>query len=84
MTDGLGTTLYAYHPIPTGASPTPTLGAGMLASVDGPWANDTVAYTYDELGRVKARSIDGAANANTVAYDALGRVNSEEPIRGAN
>jgi len=26
-------------------------GAGRLASVDGPWPNDTVSYAYDALGR---------------------------------
>lgn len=70
MVDGVGTTTYAYNPIPT----TPTLGAGRLASIDGPWANDTLGYTYDELGRVLNRSIDGANNTTTAAYDALGRV----------
>ena len=27
------------------------LGAGQLASVDGPLTNDTIAYNYDALGR---------------------------------
>src|SRR5207302_4485721 len=47
MADGTGTTTYAYKPI---AVP-PTLGAGQLQSVDGPLANDTITYSYDELGR---------------------------------
>jgi RHS repeat-associated protein len=70
MTDGVGTTTYAYNPIPT----TPTLGAGRLASVTGPLANSAIAYGYDELGRVLTRSINGPANASSAAYDALGRV----------
>lgn len=70
MTDGLGTTTYTYNSIPT----TPTLGAGRLASVAGPLANATISYTYDELGRVLTRSINGSANLSTVTYDALGRV----------
>jgi hypothetical protein len=44
MTDGNGTTTYSYYP----TTSSPTLGAGQLQSVDGPWANDTVTYSYDE------------------------------------
>jgi RHS repeat-associated protein len=70
MADGTGLTTYAYNPIP---SP-PALGAGRLASIDGPLGNDTITYGYDELGRVTNRSINGAANAASVQYDSLGRV----------
>ena len=72
MIDGIGTTSYAYHPITAAPSP----GAGQLASVDGPWANDTITYSYDELGRAITRQIDGAVNSQTLAYDAAGRVGS--------
>ena len=67
-TDGTGTTTYAYNPI---AIP-PALGSGQLASIDGPVANDTITYTYDEVGRVKQEAIDGVAS--TAVFDALGRV----------
>ena len=67
MTDGIGTTAYSYHTVTN-----TQLGAGQLASVDGPLANDTVTYEYDALGRVKRRATDGVAQA--VAYHALGRV----------
>lgn len=70
--DGVGTTTYTYNPIPI----TPTLGAGRLASIDGPWANDTQSYTYDELGRGLTSSLNGSANTTTLTYDALGRVSS--------
>jgi RHS repeat-associated protein len=70
MTDGTGLTTYGYNPI---AVP-PALGAGRLASVDGPLATDTITYSYDELGRAISRSINGAANAASVGYDALGRM----------
>lgn len=66
MTDALGTTHYAYHPTTPG-----TLGAGRLASIDGPWANDTIAYTYDELGRIAQRSIGGISES--FSFDAAGR-----------
>jgi hypothetical protein len=32
-----------------------------LASVDGPLANDTITYLYDELGRITNRAIDTVA-----------------------
>lgn len=68
MVDGIGTTTYAYNAVTT----TPTLGAGRLASIDGPWSNDTIAYSYDELGRVNSRSVNSVAQ--TTDYDSLGRV----------
>jgi YD repeat-containing protein len=68
MEDGTGTTTYSYNPI-TG---TPTLGAGQLASVDGPLSNDTITYQYDELGRVTNRAINSVAMITQ--YDAMGRL----------
>lgn len=75
MSDGIGTTTYAYKA--AGA-----LGAGQVSSVDGPLANDVLTYTYDELGRVATRAIDGANNTVTWTYDALGRVTSEANVLG--
>jgi RHS repeat-associated protein len=75
MTDGTGTTTYTYHPVAT----PPGLGAGQLASVDGPLANDTIGYSYDELGRVTSRTLNGVTT--TWAYDALGRLTTlTDPI----
>lgn len=68
MTDGIGTTRYAYHPITSN----PVLGAGALASVDGPLPGDTITYRYDELGRVVGRAINGVPMS--LALDALSRV----------
>ncbi|MCC7124014.1 MAG: RHS repeat protein [Acidobacteria bacterium] len=75
MVDGIGTTTYAY----TDAG---TLGAGQVASVDGPLTDDTITYTYDQLGRVVTRAINGSANSVTWACDALGRVTSEVNLLG--
>ena len=36
--------------------------------------NDTISYTYDELGRVMNRTINGAANVPSEQYDSVGRV----------
>jgi RHS repeat-associated protein len=68
MADGTGLTTYAYYPVATGL-----LGAGKLASADGPLDNDTVMYSYDELNRTSGRTINGSANTSSVQYDALGR-----------
>lgn len=71
ITDGTGTTLYQYVPV---AAP-PVLGAGKLASVDGPLLNDTITFDYDELGRMVRRVINGVAEG--VNYDPAGRVVSQ-------
>lgn len=68
MTDRTGTTRYTYHPVTV----PPSLGAGKLATETSPMANSTVAYGYDELGRVVSQSINGSTS--TVAFDDLGRV----------
>jgi RHS repeat-associated protein len=71
MIDGNGTTIYAYNPITV----LPTLGAGHLASEDGPLPNDTVTYGYDELGRRVSTAINGLAT--TVTFDEAGRAKTE-------
>jgi len=76
MTDPTGTTIYAYHPITT----TPALGAGKLQSVDGPLADDTITYEYDELGRTKHRAVNGVAG--DFFFDDLGRLKRETNALG--
>ena len=73
MVDGSGTTVYAYNPVTV----PPALGANRAASIDGPVTNDTITFTYDELGRVSNRKINGNANSETWAYDSLGRMSSD-------
>jgi hypothetical protein len=50
----------------------PILGSGLIATVDGPLASDTVSYAYDELGDVASRGISGFAS--TFVHDSLGRL----------
>ncbi|HEX2746710.1 MAG TPA: hypothetical protein VHM91_01830, partial [Verrucomicrobiales bacterium] len=70
MTDGQGTTVHSYHPVTGGV----TTGAGKLASIDGPWANDTITFTYDSTDRLVSRSINGVPE--TMVTDAADRVTS--------
>ena len=77
MTDGTGTTLYAYNPV----TASPSLGAGRLASVDGPLPNDKITYGYDELGRRISTAIDGVAS--TVTFDAAGRITTAANALGS-
>src|SRR4051812_12151492 len=73
MIDGTGSTLYSYHPAGQ-------VGAGQLASVDGPLSNDTISYTYDALGRATNRSVGGVAA--TWIFGPLGRMTSETNALG--
>ena len=75
MVDGTGTTTYGYH-APGG------LGAGQIATVDGPLSNDTITYGYDEIGRATTRALNGSANTVTWVFDALARVTSEANVLG--
>jgi RHS repeat-associated protein len=68
--DGQGQTTYGYNPV---AVP-PALGAGQLASIDGPLANDTITLGYDQLGRVISRAINGVSES--VVFDTLGRLST--------
>lgn len=66
MVDGEGITTYGYYPV--NGQP----GAGRLASVDGPWANDEITFAYDELGRQVKRAVKDFVAA--WGYDPAGRV----------
>jgi RHS repeat-associated protein len=72
MVDGVGTTTYGYNPITF----PPALGAGQLTSVDGPLLNDTITFSYDQLGRINSRLINGSNNAANWSFDSLGRISS--------
>ena len=65
MVDGTGATSYSYVPIGSD-------GALQLASSDGPFNNDTIAYSYDALGRMSARNIPGGNES--FGYDAISRL----------
>ena len=75
MVDGSGTTTYSY-----GAVGSP--GALQVAGESGPLADSTIDYAYDELGRVNARTVEGAG-AEIFGYDSLGRLISHDSDLGA-
>ena len=66
MTDGTGTTNYAYVPVGTP-------GALQLQQERSPLTSSTIASAYDALGRLNSRTVAGAV-AETFAFDAIGRV----------
>jgi len=68
MTDGTGTTSYAYVPVGS-------LGALQLQSETTPLASGAISYAYDALGRLSSRTVQGSG-AETFAYDAIGRLTS--------
>jgi RHS repeat-associated protein len=76
--DGLGTSTYGYHPV----GDTPVLGAGWLATVDGPLGDDTVSFTYDELSRLVERRV-GTGPSSRWHYDLVGRIVGEDGPLGS-
>ena len=81
MQDGIGTTSYGYYPLGTSGGTEGTPGAGKVASVSGPFANETVSYQYDALGRVATRTVDGVDES--YGFDALGRLASDTNALGS-
>ena len=66
MTDGVGATAFSYTP------------GGQLASESGPWASDTVAYSYSDRLRtgLDLRQPNAADWAQSYVYDAANRLKS--------
>ncbi|MGH6779298.1 MAG: RHS repeat-associated core domain-containing protein, partial [Bradyrhizobium sp.] len=75
MTDGNGTTTYAYVPVGS-------FGALQLQQESGSLANSAIAYTYDELGRLASRAVAGAGT-ESFGYDAIGRLTSHTSDLGS-
>ena len=75
MTDGTGATTYSYYPASYS-----TIGAGQLSTIDGPLGNDTISFTYDELGRTIGQSVNG--ELETAGFDSLGRLRTTRNVLG--
>ncbi len=69
MIDGTGTTGFVYNPISAN-----TLGAGRLATVNGPLSHSAVQYGYDTSGRVTSVGVNGVAE--TYNYNPYGQLAS--------
>ena len=72
MTDGIGTTVWSYD------------NAGRVIKDDGPWANDELAYGYDELSRLNLMLTRRDASNNDeqdYLYDTMGRLSSLKTSR---
>lgn len=65
MTDGNGTTQYSYVPVAA-------LGALQVQQENGPLANSSISYVYDQLGRISIRAV-GGSGPEKFQYDAIGR-----------
>jgi RHS repeat-associated protein len=73
MVDGVGTTVYDYDT------------AGQLLSEDGPWANDTVSYTYQSRLRtsLSVQAPNADAWSQSYGYDSARRLTSVSSPAGA-
>lgn len=71
-TTGLGTLTYAYYPVATAGN----IGANQLASAGGTFPNDTIIYTYDQLGRNLSQAVNGSLSI--LHYDSLGRIDTTD------
>lgn len=81
VTDEAGSWQYGYYSVPA-LAPAPTqLGANQVSSIDGPLANDTLSFTYDELGRRRSRTL--ASTTLGWDYDVLGRIAQHTTPMGA-
>jgi len=63
LLDGIGTTAFAYNP-----NDGTTDGAGLVARVNGPFTNDTLKFTYDDLARLKKREVVDDASFTIASY----------------
>lgn len=65
MKDGIGSTRFEFGEFGS-------VGGGMLKTVDGPFDDDTIRYTYDRLGRRIGYEVNG--DGESVTLDPIGRV----------
>jgi RHS repeat-associated protein len=74
-----GTTDYYYNT----SSVTGTYGGGMVSSIINTGSFPyTLAYSYDSVGRVTTRSIDGATNTENTSFDSLSRLSQVSNLLG--
>ncbi len=82
IVNGWGTISYSYYPCIRNYS-TVITGGGKLSKVtNSVIANSDTTYTYDAVGRITHRSINGVVNPMSWSYDAMSRVTSETNVLG--
>jgi RHS repeat-associated protein len=78
-----GTIDYTYNNYVTSSGATPITGGGRLQLVHNDrMANSDITFVYDNIGRTTNMSINGAANSDTVTFDAIDRVTAESNALG--
>ncbi|WP_244575479.1 RHS repeat domain-containing protein [Rhizobium sp. 11515TR] len=80
MTDGVGTTTYAYNPSYVNGAQ--QLAQECFTATGASSCSHTIAYGYDALGRSASRQISGSG-LETVQYDAIGRMINHSSDLGA-
>ncbi|MGM4986084.1 RHS repeat-associated core domain-containing protein [Rhizobium sp. 11_C7_N12_5] len=80
MTDGVGTTTYGYNPSYVDGAQ--QLALECFTATSSTSCSHTIAYEYDALGRPASRQISGSG-AETLQYDAIGRVSNHSSDLGA-
>jgi RHS repeat-associated protein len=71
-----GAISYTYYPVTMAG----TLGANRVQTMGGFFPNDTITYSYDQLGRATGQSIQGVSSS--IAYDSLGREGASDNTLG--
>jgi RHS repeat-associated protein len=78
-----GSIAYTYNNYVTSSGATPITGGGRLQLVHNDrMANSDITFVYDALGRTTNQSINGAANSDTLTFDAMSRVTAESNALG--
>ncbi|MDP3508980.1 MAG: RHS repeat-associated core domain-containing protein, partial [Candidatus Melainabacteria bacterium] len=78
-----GTIDYTYNNYVTSSGATPITGGGRLQLVQNDrMANSDITFVYDSLGRTTNQSVNGAANSDTLTFDAISRVTAETNALG--
>jgi RHS repeat-associated protein len=78
-----GSIEYTYNNYVTSSGATPITGGGRLQLVHNDrMANSDITFVYDSLGRTTNQSINGAANSDTLTFDAMSRVTAETNALG--
>jgi RHS repeat-associated protein len=80
--NGWGTISYSYNPYITSPTST-TTGAGRISGVtNSVIPSSDISYTYDVVGRITNRSVNGSTDSTSWAYDAMSRATSEANTLG--